>query len=60
MTHKDDWEYIKTTTTNNLPYKDIIKELYNMLEDNKDIYNDDNDKRSLLLQAVYNKVSKCL
>ena len=54
MTHKDDWEHLK------LPYKSILKELYNMLEDNKDIYNDDNDKKSLLLQAIYNKVSKCL
>ena len=55
MTHRDDWNnYFKPN------YKSIIKDLYNILEDNKDMYDKDNDKKSLLLQALYNKVSKCL
>jgi len=51
MTHKDDWLQPH--------YKSIIKELYNMLEDNKHLFKDTNDDKSILLQAIYKKVSKC-
>ena len=54
MTHIDDWEHVK-----NIPYKDIIKELYNILEDNQTMFKDNNDDKSILLQAIYKKVSKC-
>ena len=52
MTHRE--EYLEIHS------KYVIKELYDMLTDNKDLYINDNNEKSILLQAIYRKVQICL
>ena len=52
MTHEE--EYLEIHS------KYVIKELNDMLTDNKDLYINDNNPTSMLLQAIYRKVQICL
>ncbi len=52
MTHRE--EYLEIHS------KYVIKELNDMLTDNKDLYINDNNPTSMLLQAIYRKVQICL